>query len=111
MSRSRGEWPKPLIDFKYPFQVVLHLTDWHRKNLVLLVEDRCRLGGYRLDGSAYHDGAHFSIVRLPTEESRAEFMRLYGGVPYDPSDRKSRPWETYFALTAQGDEVGRNSDA
>ncbi|KXF78533.1 hypothetical protein ATN84_01705 [Paramesorhizobium deserti] len=96
MSRSRGDWPKTLIDEKYPFQVVIHLTDWHRTNLVQLIHDRQRLGGYRLDGSAHHEGHYFSIVRLPTEESQTEFIRLYGGVPYDPTDKKSKPWESYF---------------
>ncbi|WP_245419980.1 hypothetical protein [Phyllobacterium salinisoli] len=87
-----------LINEKYPFQVVLYLTDWHRTNLAQLIADRDRLGGYRLDGTAYYNGCHFTIVRLPTEESRAEFMRLYSGVPFDPSDKKSRPWESYFDL-------------
>lgn len=96
MSRSRGDSPKTVINREYPFQVVLYLTDWHRENLLQLIEDRQRLGGYRLDGSTYHEGYHFSIVRLPTRESQEEFIRMYGGVPYDPADKKSKPWEIYF---------------
>ncbi|MBB4095291.1 hypothetical protein GGQ79_003834 [Ochrobactrum pecoris] len=48
-----------LVNRKYPFQVVLFLTEWHR-----------------------------------TEESQQEFIRLYGGVPYGPTDKKSKSWET-----------------
>ncbi|TNV10694.1 hypothetical protein FIB18_16120 [Brucella pecoris] len=59
MSRSHGEQPMTLVNRKYPFQVVLFLTEWHR-----------------------------------TEESQQEFIRLYGGVPYGPTDKKSKSWET-----------------
>ncbi|WP_273794674.1 hypothetical protein [Brucella intermedia] len=44
----------------------------------------------------YHDGHYFSIVKFASEEGQQEFIRLYGGVPYDPTDKKSKPWETYF---------------
>jgi len=35
-------------------------------------------------------------VKFATMEGQHEFIRLYGGVPYDPTDKKSKPWETYF---------------
>ncbi len=43
--RSRGEPPKTLVNKQYPFQVVLFLTEWHRTNLVQMLDDRERLGG------------------------------------------------------------------
>lgn len=94
--RSRGEPPKTLINKEYPFQVVLFLTEWHRTNLVQMLDDRERLGGYRLWSSARHNITLFSVAMFRTEEGQQEFIQLYGGVPYDPADKKSKPWETYF---------------
>lgn len=94
--RSRGEPPKTLINKHYPFQVVLFLTDELRKRLLEVIADEHRLGAYRLHGGVYHDGRYFSIVKFPTNEGQQEFIQLYGGVPYDPTDKKSKPWETYF---------------
>lgn len=96
MSRSRGEPPKTLINKEYPFQVVLFLTEWHRTNLVRMLNDRERLGGYRLWGGAQHNLAEFNIARFATRAGQDEFMRLYGGKPHDPADKSSKPWETYF---------------
>lgn len=94
--RSRGEPPKTLINKGYPFQVVLYLTDELRQRLLEVIADEHRLGAYHLHGYQYHEGYHFSIVKFATQEGQQEFIRLYGGVPYDPTDKKSKPWETYF---------------
>ncbi len=97
MTRSRGALSITSINATYPHQVILVLTDWHRANLIRLLTDRERLGGYSLwTGKRY--GIHdFNVAHFSTKESQEEFIRLYGGVPYDPSDKKSKPWETYFA--------------
>ena len=94
--RSRGEPPKTLINKEYPFQVVIYLTPWHRTNLIQMLTDRARLGGYRLWGSKRHGLIGFDVAHFLTKEGQQEFIRLYGGVPYDPKDKKSKPWETYF---------------
>lgn len=94
--RSRGEPPKTLINKEYPFQVVLYLTDWHRTNLVQMLNDRERLGGYPLWRSVYHDKKDFSAAMFQTEEGQQEFIRLYGGKAHNPHDKSSKPWETYF---------------
>ncbi len=94
--RSRGEPPKTLINKHYPFQVVLFLTDELRIRLLDVIADEHRLGAYRLHGWQYHECHHFSIVKFPAKEGQQEFIQLYGGVPYDPTDKKSKPWETYF---------------
>ncbi|OAE39742.1 hypothetical protein [Brucella intermedia] len=94
--RSRGEPPKTLINKHYSFQVVLYLTDELRQRLLEVIADEHRLDAYHLHGYQYHEGYHFSIVKFATMEGQHEFIRLYGGVPYDPTDKKSKPWETYF---------------
>ncbi|MDR6432051.1 hypothetical protein [Brucella pseudogrignonensis] len=96
MIRSRGEPPKTLINKEYPFQVVLFMTDWHRTNLIPMLNDRTRLGGYRLWNTTLHDIKYFEIAMFKTEQGQQEFIRLYGGVSHDPWDNKSKPWETYF---------------
>ncbi|KAB2671063.1 hypothetical protein F9K77_13985 [Ochrobactrum sp. LMG 5442] len=94
--RSRGEPPKTLINKEYPFQVVLYLTDALRRALSDVIAEERRLGAYPLHDYRYHDGHYFSIVKFATQEGQGGFIRLYGGVPYDPTDKKSKPWETYF---------------
>ncbi len=46
--------------------------------------------------AARHNITLFSVAMFRTEEGQQEFIQLYGGVPYDPTDKKSKPWETYF---------------
>ena len=94
--RSRGEPPKTLISQQYPFEVVLFSTDELRIRLLEVIADEHRLGACRLNGCVYHESHYFSIVKFPAKEGQQEFIQLYGGVPYDPTDKKSRPWETYF---------------
>jgi hypothetical protein len=94
--RSRGEPPQTLINKEYPFQVVLFLTDELRIRLLEVIADERRLGAYHLHGYRYHECHHFSIMKFPTKEGQQEFIQLYGGAPYDPTDKKSKPWETYF---------------
>lgn len=96
MSRSRGEPSKTLINKEYPFQVVLYMTDWHRTNLVKMLNDRERLGGYRLWSSVRRDITLFEIAMFQTEDGQQEFIRLYGGKAHNPHDKSSKPWETYF---------------
>ncbi|WP_095444618.1 hypothetical protein [Ochrobactrum quorumnocens] len=96
MTRSRGALNPTVLNMTYPYQVVIHLTDWHRKNLIQLLYDRERLGGYRLWSGKRHGLIGFDIAHFPTKEGQQEFIRLYGGVPYYPKDKKSKPWETYF---------------
>ena len=97
MTRSRGALSITSINATYPHQVILVLTDWHRANLIRLLTDRERLGGYSLWTGKRHGIHDFNVAHFSTKESQEEFIRLYGGVPYDPSDKKSGPWETYFA--------------
>ncbi|TCQ78012.1 hypothetical protein EDF68_10886 [Ochrobactrum sp. BH3] len=96
MTRSRGAECLTVINMNYPYQVVIHLTQWHRTNLIQLLTDRGRLGGYRLWAGKQHGLNSFSVAHFPTKEGQQEFIQLYGGVPYDPTDKKSKPWETYF---------------
>lgn len=46
MTRSRGEASPTVVNMTYPYQVVIHLTPWHRTNLIQMLTDRARLGGY-----------------------------------------------------------------
>lgn len=96
MTRSRGALSPTVLNMTYPYQVVIYLTDWHRKNLIELLQNRERLGGYRLWSGKRLALIEFDVAHFPTEEGQQEFIRLYGGVSYDPSDKKSKPWETYF---------------
>jgi len=96
MTRSRGALSIKSINATYPHQVILHFTSWHRANLILLLNDRERLGGYRLWTEKHHGIHEFSDAHFPTKKGQEEFISLYGGLPYDPSDKKSKPWETYF---------------
>ncbi|NKC51231.1 hypothetical protein HED63_14630 [Ochrobactrum cytisi] len=84
------------MDKHYPFQVVLFSTDELRIRLLEVIADEHRLGACRLNGCVYHESHYFSIVKFPAKEGQQEFIQLYGGVPYDPTDKKSGPWETYF---------------
>ena len=54
MTRSRGACSLTVVNMVYPYQVIIHLTDWHRKNLIQLLNDRERLGDYRLWGGKRH---------------------------------------------------------
>jgi hypothetical protein len=70
MTRSRGALSITSINATYPYQVILVLTEWHRANLILLLNDRERLGGYRLWTGKQHGVHEFNVAHFPRKDRK-----------------------------------------